>query len=144
MQFDPEMETGFFDWTQLPLSAGLPSHIHFARSVDWASTSLGPAEHWSSDLRQMCNLIMASPHPAAMYWGEDLVAVYNEAYIPLAGQKHPGLMGQSYKVAWAEIWDDVKDAFASAKLTGEATMKVCMRFLSLTHTDGGRMMIAYL
>ena len=113
----------FFDWTRLPVSDSMPQHIQFARSIDWASTSLGPIENWSSDLRQMCNLIMASPHPAAMYWGEDLIAIYNEAYILLAGQKHPSLMGESYRVAWAEIWDDVKDVFASAKSTGEATMK---------------------
>lgn len=71
----------------------------------------------------MCNLIIASPHPAAFYWGEELIAIYNEAYIELAGQKHPSLMGQSYRVAWAEIWDNVKDVFANAKSTGEATMK---------------------
>ncbi|KAI4648782.1 uncharacterized protein J4E79_009853 [Alternaria viburni] len=65
----------------------------------------------------------ASPHPAAMYWGEELVAIYNEAYIGLAGQKHPALMGQSYRVAWAEIWDEVKGVFANARLTGQATMK---------------------
>lgn len=87
-------DSASFDWTRLPVSDSMPEHIRFARSVDWASTSLGPIEDWSSDLRQMCNLIMASPHPAAMYWGEDLVAIYNEAYIMLAGQKHPDLMGQ--------------------------------------------------
>ncbi|EME46562.1 hypothetical protein DOTSEDRAFT_70542 [Dothistroma septosporum NZE10] len=112
-----------FDWTRLPLTENMPKHIQFARSIDWASTSLGPIEDWSSDLRQMCNLIMASPHPAAMYWGEDLIAIYNESYVVLAGQKHPSLMGKSYSVAWSEIWDDVKDVFASAKTTGEATMK---------------------
>ncbi|KAF2170084.1 hypothetical protein M409DRAFT_64452 [Zasmidium cellare ATCC 36951] len=112
-----------FDWTRLPVTDNMPSHIRFARSIDWASTSLGPIENWSSDLRQMCNLIMASPHPAAMYWGDDLIAIYNEAYILLAGQKHPTLMGTSYRVAWAEIWDEVKDVFANAKTTGEATMK---------------------
>jgi PAS domain S-box-containing protein len=32
-------------------------------------------------------------------------------------------MGQSYKVAWAEIWDEVKDVFQNARLTGQATMK---------------------
>jgi hypothetical protein len=112
-----------FDWTRLPVSDAMPEHIRFARSIDWASTSLGPIGTWGSDLRQMCNLIMASPHPAAMYWGDDLIAIYNEAYIMLAGQKHPSLMGQSYSVAWSEIWDDVKDVFANARLTGEATMK---------------------
>jgi hypothetical protein len=32
-------------------------------------------------------------------------------------------MGQSYKVAWAEIWDEVKDVFTNARITGQATMK---------------------
>ncbi|QRD03110.1 hypothetical protein JI435_141240, partial [Parastagonospora nodorum SN15] len=118
-----EHDMGFFDWTRLPLSASLPRHIQFARSIDWSSTPLGPIEYWSNDLRAMCNLIMASPHPAAMYWGDELVAIYNEAYIGLAGQKHPALMGQSYKIAWAEIWDEVKDVFANARMTGQATMK---------------------
>nr|POE80033.1 hybrid signal transduction histidine kinase k [Quercus suber] len=116
-------EAPSFDWTRLPLSDLMPPHIQFARGIDWASTSLGPIEEWQSDLRQMCNLIMASPHPAAMYWGKDLIAIYNEAYILLAGQKHPALMGQPYREAWSEIWDDVKDVFASAESTGEATMK---------------------
>lgn len=112
-----------FDWTLLPDNENLPPHIRFARSIDWGSTSLGPIEEWNADLRQMVNLIMASPHPAAMYWGKDLVAIYNEAYVFLAGQKHPQLMGQKYSDAWAEIWDDVKDVFASAQATGQATMK---------------------
>lgn len=124
---DSPKEVGFFDWTRLPLSDNLPPHIQFARSVNWAATPLGPIENWSADLRQMCNLIMASPHPAAMYWGDDLVAIYNEAYVLLAGQKHPKLMGQSYREAWIEIWDDVKDVFAGAQLTGQATMKVSAR-----------------
>lgn len=119
----PSLDQGFFDWTRLPISSALPAHIQFVRSVDWASTALGPIETWSSELRSMCNLIMASPHPAAMYWGEDLIAIYNEAYILLAGEKHPSLMGQPYRVAWAEIWDGVKGVFAAAISTGQATMK---------------------
>ena len=85
----------------------------------------------------MCNLIMASPHPAAMYWGPDYIAIYNEAYIYLAGQKHPQLMGQSYREAWAEIWDNVKDVFHQATTTGESTMKEddCL-FIQRATTDG--------
>jgi hypothetical protein len=61
----PSLEDiGFFDWTRLPYSENLPRHIKFARSIDWAATSVGPIELWPPDLRQMCNLIMASPHPA--------------------------------------------------------------------------------
>jgi hypothetical protein len=53
-----EHDMGFFDWTRLPMSSSLPRHIQFARSIDWAATSLGPIEYWSNDLRAMCNLIM--------------------------------------------------------------------------------------
>lgn len=114
---------GFFDWTRLPVTPALPRHIQFAKSVDWASTSLGPIETWCDDLRSMCNLVMASPHPAAMYWGDDLIAIYNEPYILLAGQKHPQLMGQPYRDAWPEIWDSVEGVFADAKISGQSTMK---------------------
>jgi hypothetical protein len=47
-----------FDWTRLPVSDAMPPHIRFARSIDWASTALGPIDTWGPDLRQMCNLIM--------------------------------------------------------------------------------------
>ncbi|TGO82336.1 hypothetical protein BPOR_0858g00040 [Botrytis porri] len=112
-----------FDWTRLPLTAALPRHIQFTRNINWAASPLGPMKNWSFDLRAMCNLIMGSPHPAAMYWGSEYTAIYNEAYILLAGQKHPSLMGQSYKTAWAEIWDDIEAVFAKAKSSGQATMK---------------------
>lgn len=117
------LESQSFDWTSLPMSSALPPHIQFARSIDWASTDLGPIETWNFDLRAMCNLVMASPHPAAMYWGDEYTAIYNEAYVLLAGQKHPDLMGQSYKMAWSEIWEDIKDIFVNAKESGQATMK---------------------
>lgn len=64
-------ESSSFDWTRLPMSAALPRHIQFVKNVDWAATPLGPMENWGFDLRAMCNLIMGSPHPAAMYWGEE-------------------------------------------------------------------------
>lgn len=66
---------------------------------------------------------MASPHPAAMYWGNTNVAIYNESYIHIAGRKHPELMGQSYNKAWSEIWDEIKGVFEEAKTSGLSTMK---------------------
>jgi hypothetical protein len=81
-----------FDWTRIPISAALPRHIQFARSVDWSATPLGPIDKWTFDLRAICNLVMGSPHPAAMFWGPEYISIYNEAYIHLAGQKHPSMM----------------------------------------------------
>ncbi|KAK4658460.1 hypothetical protein QC762_102000 [Podospora pseudocomata] len=119
----PQLQT-IFDWTRIPLDdPNLGPHHHFARSVDWGSTSLGPVETWPNDLRIMSNMIMGSPHPAALYWGPDFVAIYNEAYIALAGQKHPQLMGSRYKDAWSEIWDSIAPVFEAAWNDGRATMK---------------------
>lgn len=120
---DSAPDKGFFDWTRLPITSSLPGHIQFARGVNWAATSLGPIESWSADLRGMCNLIMASPHPAAMYWGKDHVAIYNEPYILLAGQKHPTLMGSRYSDAWSEIWGALEEVFIDAHTNAQATMK---------------------
>ncbi|KAH8179306.1 histidine kinase-, DNA gyrase b-, and HSP90-like ATPase domain-containing protein [Sarocladium implicatum] len=121
LQSQPERQS--FDWTRIEMTPDLPEHIRFARSVDWASTSLGPIEEWPQDLRAMSNLVLASPHPASMYWGPDYISIYNAAYIELAGAKHPKMLGQSYHVAWSEIWDEIKPTFDSAWAGGQATMK---------------------
>ena len=115
---DPES----FDWTRIPVTPAMPQHIRFARSIDWAATSVGPMETWPPELRGMCNLIMASPYPAIGLWGDEYISIYNEGYILLAGQKHPSLMGMSFKEAWAEIWDVLEDSFRQARTTGLAVM----------------------
>ncbi|KAK4129215.1 hypothetical protein N657DRAFT_561079 [Parathielavia appendiculata] len=121
--FSPPLRTTF-DWTRIPIDdPNLPDHHKFARSIDWAATSLGPVELWPMELRILSTLIMGSPHPAALYWGRDHVAIYNEAYITVAGQKHPRLMGSRYQDIWPEIWDEIQPVFEAAWNSGYATMK---------------------
>ncbi|KAH6634016.1 hypothetical protein B0J18DRAFT_360143 [Chaetomium sp. MPI-SDFR-AT-0129] len=113
-----------FDWTQIPIDdPNLSAHHRFARSIDWASTPLGPIESWPAELRIMSSMIMGSPYPASLHWGPDYVAIYNEAYITLAGRKHPSLMGTRYRDAWPEIWDEIGPVFDAAWNSGHATMK---------------------
>ncbi|KAI1436789.1 hypothetical protein GGR50DRAFT_170129 [Xylaria sp. CBS 124048] len=112
-----------FDWTRIPLTSDLPEHIRFARNVDWASTSLGPIQDWPRELRTISNMVMASPHPAALYWGPEFTVIYNQAYIAVAGRKHPKLMGSRYGEAWSEIWDEIQPIFKSAWESGQAMLK---------------------
>ncbi|KAF7546609.1 hypothetical protein G7Z17_g8314 [Cylindrodendrum hubeiense] len=121
--FQSQPAKSIFDWTRIPVTESLPEHIRFARSIDWASTPLGAIDDWPADLRAMSNLVMGSPHPAAMYWGPQFVCIYNAAYLELAGQKHPQLMGSCYQDAWPEIWDEMEPIFRSALEAGQATMK---------------------
>ena len=95
---------------------------------------LGPIDEWSSDLRGMCNLIMASPHPSAMYWGPEHVAIYNEAYVAIAGKNHPELMGNRYSDVWAEIWPAIAEVFANAMSNAQTTMKDDDRKFLITHS----------
>ncbi|OLN84413.1 Hybrid signal transduction histidine kinase K 1 [Colletotrichum chlorophyti] len=121
--FQAAMMRPSFDWTRIQVTPDLDKHILFCRNTDWASTPLGPIEHWGADLRAMANMVMGSPHPAAMYWGPDNIVLYNEAYVELAGQKHPKLMGMRYQDAWSEIWEDLEPVVNNAWQNGQSTMK---------------------
>jgi hypothetical protein len=97
------------------------AHIEFFLEFDWASTELGPSDSWSSELRRMVNFLLADPRPAAMYWGENRVMMYNEPYVVVTGNKHPFVMGKPFLVAWAEIADSFAAAFEKGYETGIAT-----------------------
>ncbi|TDZ33838.1 Hybrid signal transduction histidine kinase K [Colletotrichum spinosum] len=131
--FQAAMMRPSFDWTRIQVTDDLNEHILFCRNTDWASTPLGPIEHWSTDLRAMANMVMGSPHPAAMYWGPENTIIYNEAYVELAGQKHPQLMGMRYRDAWKEIWDDLEPVVSSAWNNGQSTMKNDNQLFILRH-----------
>jgi hypothetical protein len=63
------------------------------RAHDWASTPLGPIESWPQSLRTAVGLILLSPVPIVMLWGEDGIMIYNDAYSVFAGGRHPRLLG---------------------------------------------------
>jgi PAS domain S-box-containing protein len=75
------------------------------RQKDWSSTPLGLPENWPQSLRTTVNLLLNSKFPMFVWWGEELTTIYNDAYIIIAGEKHPDLLGKSGKKGWLEIWD---------------------------------------
>ncbi|KAK7424531.1 hypothetical protein QQX98_000496 [Neonectria punicea] len=112
-------EKAVVDWTAARPKGVLSPHVQFARSIDWASTPLGPMETWSPELRQIANLCMNNPHPAAVFWGSELTMLYNEAYVDtIAGNKHPSMMGTGLSGPFAEIWNGLEPIFAEVVRTG--------------------------
>jgi signal transduction histidine kinase/ActR/RegA family two-component response regulator len=89
------------------------------RSFDWAATPLGPIAHWPDALRIAVDQMMASRFPACLFWGPDLVAVYNDGYRPILGRK-PEALGQPMRVTWPEVWDVIRP-IAEKALAGEST-----------------------
>ena len=100
------------DWTLPQPEHDLSPHIIFARSIDWSATALGDMSTWTPEFRQVVCLLVANPHPAAVFWGEDLTVVYNDAYAKgVAGIKHPALIGTGFRGPFSEIWDSASEIF---------------------------------
>ena len=71
------------------------------RAHDWRPT-LGPLDTWPGPLRTVVALMLHSPVPMALLWGQDGYLLYNDAYAALAGQRHPDLLGSRVVEAWPE------------------------------------------
>jgi PAS domain S-box-containing protein len=72
---------------------------------DWSRTSLGPVETWPQSLRTATALLLHSPVPMVLLWGEDGVMLYNDAYSVFAGARHPELLGSRVREGWPEVAD---------------------------------------
>ncbi|WP_246617854.1 response regulator [Rhizobium populisoli] len=62
--------------------------------------------------------MMASRFPQCLFWGPDLIAIYNDGFLPLLGAKDEAL-GQPLRVTWAETWEALQPIAAKA-MSGEA------------------------
>jgi serine phosphatase RsbU (regulator of sigma subunit) len=90
---------------------------------DWAATALGPQEHWSPTLRTTVSTCLNSRFPMLVIWGPDLVMLYNDAYAPMLGARHPSALGRSLAEVWADIWPVLRpmtvEVFAGAATFSE-------------------------
>jgi PAS domain S-box-containing protein len=75
---------------------------------DWSETSLGARDGWSPSLRLAVGIILAAAFPMALRWGPDFVLIYNDAYRPILGDKHPWALGRPAREAWAEVWAQIE------------------------------------
>ena len=78
------------------------------RNFDWSSTPLGSSDAWSPALRTTVGLMMANGFPLLLWWGPDYISLYNDAYVPILGRKHPNALGLPVRECWSEIWDILK------------------------------------
>jgi len=80
--------------------------VQLVSSFDWASTSLGPASDWPPELKTMVNFILESQFPTVIVWGEHLLTIYNDAFLPILGDK-PEALGRSFAEVWSEAWGQI-------------------------------------
>jgi hypothetical protein len=63
------------------------------RAHDWSLSPLGSLELWSENLLCSVNLMLACAFPSLVFWGKELVQLYNDAFIPLLAERHPTRSG---------------------------------------------------
>ncbi len=92
------------------------------RSIDWSATSVGPVSEWSQALKTAVGIILHARQPMFLWWGDDLVQYYNDAYRPSLGEgKHPAAMGQKGEACWEEIWPIIWPQIKGVMVRGEPT-----------------------
>ncbi|WP_260740478.1 PAS domain-containing sensor histidine kinase [Tunturiibacter lichenicola] len=62
---------------------------------------------WSEGLLSSVNLMLACAFPSLVFWGEELVQLYNDAFIPLLSERHPSGLGQKAEECWSDAWQIV-------------------------------------
>jgi two-component sensor histidine kinase len=100
---------------------------------DWAKTPLGSKESWPAALKTTYDIVMGTDFATCATWGPEQTLIYNAAYIPFLGARHPEALGRPIHQVWADVWDDIAPLIEKAK-AGE---RVYMENMHLVMTRNG-------
>ncbi len=95
-----------------PVTAAFPDHpgacARLLRAVELpADSGLGAAADWPAELRWLTRLVLGASEPMFLAWGPQRVFLYNDAYAPMLGERHPIALGQPMPQVWSEVWEQV-------------------------------------
>ncbi len=103
------------------------------RAHDWSRTSLGAIDQWPPVLRHSVSFLLSSKAQIILFWGPDLVVLYNDAYRPVFGGKHAWALGRHARETWSEVWDFLGPVFDDIVRTGEAYAAKALPFFIERH-----------
>ncbi|PWW66858.1 PAS domain S-box-containing protein [Actinokineospora spheciospongiae] len=102
------------------------------RAHPWGDTPLGEPADWPESLRTAVRICLTSRFPMIVWWGSELVFLYNDAYLPSLGDNHPAL-GKPGSRVWTDIWHIIGPMLESVMRTGEATWSQDMMLPTARH-----------
>ena len=103
------------------------------RAFDWSQTPIGPVSNWPQSLKTAVRIILTSRYAMFVWWGGELVNLYNDPYRAFLGIKHPAALGRSARQVWAEIWDQIGPRTEAVLLRGESTYDEALLLLMERH-----------
>lgn len=77
-------------------------------TYNWEASPLGPRVRWPNCLSAAMDILLPAQAQIVLFWGEEFVALYNEAYAPTIGDKHPRAFGRPARENWGELWSDLE------------------------------------
>ncbi|KAI1771018.1 hypothetical protein F4818DRAFT_450106 [Hypoxylon cercidicola] len=104
------------------------------RDVDWSKSAVGPMANWDLELRHMARFLLADTSPAVLFWGNQCSIIYNEAYLPMLGNRHPDAMGMAASNVLSSIWDQLVRAISRQRQTGRT--ETCEGTMLLAENNG--------
>ncbi|MGB3297452.1 MAG: PAS domain S-box protein [Phormidesmis sp.] len=66
--------------------------------------AFGPIASWPALLKTVASICLSSHFPMVVWWGDDFRLLYNDAFIPVLGDRHPKALGQPAQAVFAESW----------------------------------------
>ncbi|MBN9025491.1 MAG: PAS domain S-box protein [Rhizobiales bacterium] len=103
------------------------------RSLDWSRSPLGPRSSWPECLDAAVDLILPAQAQIVIFAGPEFVAIYNDAYAPTIGDKHPHALGRPAREYWSELWSDLEPLLQHVRTTGETISAKDRRFYIERH-----------
>lgn len=103
------------------------------RTLDWSQTAVGPISNWPQSLKTAVRIILTSRYAMFVWWGRELVNLYNDPYRAFLGNKHPNALGKSAREVWGEIWDQIGPRTDAVLLRGESTYDEALLLLMERH-----------
>ncbi|MGC2638077.1 MAG: hypothetical protein WA294_12920 [Acidobacteriaceae bacterium] len=103
------------------------------RTYTWQDSSLGPIAQWPQSLRTAVQIILNSRYAMFIWWGRELLHLYNDSYRAFLGEKHPGALGKSAREVWSEIWEQIGPRTDAVLLRGESTFDKALLLMMARH-----------
>jgi signal transduction histidine kinase len=93
-------------------------------AFDWSQSPLGPAAQWPQSLKTALNICLRSRFQLAIFWGPELVFLYNDAEREVIGSLHPYALGKPAREVLVDMWETVGPMLHKVLQNGEATWSV--------------------
>ena len=93
------------------------------RAFEWSTTPLGPVEDWPASLRSLVAMTLESRHPMLLWWGPELIQLFNDGFLPSFGEsgRDRAALGARGREHWADVWPLIGNQIEGVIADGVAT-----------------------